>query len=229
MNKFILTALGVATPLLQTEGANAQIVLSQLVVELQPGKVSRMDIEVLNKDSERAYVVVEPRQINEPGIPGEQSVRNPDPAKLGLLVSPARMVLEPGQHKLLRFADIGATADKERVYRVTVKPVVGGIEGEQSGLKILVGFDVLVLIRPARPVTAVSAVRSGNKLVWRNSGNVSVELTDGRLCQAGEAGTCLKLSGKRLYAGSSWAVELPGNGYVEYLLRSPTGATKRRF
>lgn len=229
MNKFILTALGAAALFLKSEGAQAQIVLSQLVVELQPGRVARMDIEVLNKDSERAYVVAEPRKLTEPGVSGGQSLSDPDPAKLGLLVSPARMVLEPGQHKLLRFADIGGAADKERVYRVTVKPVVGGIDGEQSGLKILVGYDVLVLVRPAQPVTNVSAVRSGNKLVWRNSGNVSVELSDGRQCQAGAAGNCLSLPGTRLYAGSSWAVDLPGNGQVEYLVRSFTGTAKRRF
>lgn len=226
---FVLTALSAAALLLQSEGARAQIVLSQLVVELQPGKVSRMDIEILNKDAERAYVVVEPRQLIEPDVPGEQSLSDPDPAKLGLLVSPGRMVLEPGQHKLLRFADIGSVADKERIYRVTVKPVVGELEGERSGLKVLIGYDVLVLVRPAKPVANVSGVRTGNKLVWRNDGNVSVELTNGRLCQIGTAEGCQNLPGKRLYAGSSWAVDVPNAGSVEYLVRSPTGTAKRRF
>lgn len=229
MNKPIFTVLAAAAFFLQTRAADAQIVLSQLVVELQSGKTARTDIEVLNKDSERAYVAVEPRQLAEPGLPGDRSLNDPDPAKLGLLVSPARMVLEPGQHKLLRFADIGSASDRERVYRVTVKPVVGGVDGEESGLKILVGYDVLVLVRPARPITNISAARSGNKILWRNSGNVSVELTDGKQCRAGAVGNCLSLPGKRLYAGSSWAVDLPGNGQVEYVVRSSTGTVKRHF
>ena len=38
--------------------ANAQIVLSNLIVELMPGKESRQDIEVLNSGADRAYVAV---------------------------------------------------------------------------------------------------------------------------------------------------------------------------
>lgn len=207
--------------------AQAELVLSQLVVELRPGEVSRQDIEVWNNDTERAYVAVEPRRIVQPGQPGESRLENPDPEKLGLLVSPVRMVLEPGQRKLLRFADILPPSERERVYRVTVKPVVGALSSDQSGLKLLVGYDALVLVRPAKAIEGVSAVRAGRKLTWRNDGNTSVELTDGKQC-SGVGGDCVSLPGKRLYAGASWTVDLVQDSPAEYVVRSPAGSHKRR-
>ena len=226
--KRLFIAIAASAAVLPAQAAHGEIVLSQLVVELRAGKSVRQDIEVLNKDPERAYVVAEPRQIVGPGTPGEKSLTDPDPGKLGLLVSPARMVLDPGQSKLIRFADVAPTPERERVYRVTVKPVVGGLEAEESGIKIMVGYDVLILVRPEKPEVKVSATRDGRRLVWRNDGNVSVELTDGRQCRT-VASDCSSLPGKRLYAGTSWHVDVAGDGAIEYFVRSPTGNTKRRI
>ena len=92
------------------------------------------------------------------------------------------MVLEPGQHKFLRIATI-ASKDRERVYRVTVKPVVGQLSSEGSGLKLLVGYDVLVLVRPLEVNPHVRGTRSGDQLTLKNDGNVSVELVDGKECE----------------------------------------------
>ena len=107
--------------------------------------------------------------------------------------------------------------ERERVYRITIKPVVGEVTGDHSGLKVLVGYDVLALVRPARPGQAVRGRREGQRLLVSNDGNMSVELMNGRQCDA--SGTCVSLPGKRLYAGATWSQELPGNGKVEYLVK----------
>ena len=112
-------------------GAGAELLVSQLVVELAPGERSRSDVEVLNSGPERIFVSVEPREILEPGTASESARSDPDPERLGLLVGPARMILEPGQRKLLRVASI-ASSTRERVYRVTVKPVVGTLSSEAA-------------------------------------------------------------------------------------------------
>jgi P pilus assembly chaperone PapD len=225
--RYALLFAALAAALLPSS-AQAELVLSQLVVELHPGKVSRQDIEVWNNDTERAYVAVEPRQIVQPGQPAEKRMEDPDPEKLGLLVSPVRMVLEPGQRKLLRFADILPPSERERVYRVTVKPVVGALTSNQSGLKVLVGYDALVLVRPAKPLEGVSAVRTGRKLTWRNDGNISVELTEGKQCDTAGM-NCIDLPGKRLYAGASWSVDLKSDAPADYSVRSPLGISKKRL
>ena len=221
-------SLAAATFSIAAAPAQADLILSELIVELQPGKKVSDDLEVLNNSPERAYVAIEPREILNPSLPSQTTRQDPDPEKLGLLVSPARMILEPGQRKLIRIANLSATADREHVYRVTVKPVVGGLQSESSGLKIVVGYDVLVLVRPAQAIASVTAARVGRALVFKNSGNVSVEVIEGRQCSTGRT-NCSELPGKRLYPGSSWTVDLKSDAPIDYTLKSPGRTERRKF
>jgi P pilus assembly chaperone PapD len=206
--------------LLPLSAAHGELVLSELVVELQPGEHSRADVEIWNNGEERSFVAVEPREVLGAGTSSESSRKDPDPEKLGILVSPARLVLEPGQRRLLRIASIAPT-NGERVYRVTVKPVVGPLASAESGLKVLVGYDVLVLVRPADPRPHVTASRSGNQLTLRNDGNVSVELVDGKACDA-SAKSCSDLPGGRLYAGAEKTVRIAAAFKADYKLKVGT-------
>lgn len=197
--------------------ASAELIVSDLVVELGADAQPRKDVEVWNNSDERSYVEIAPVEVLSPGSPEERRVREPDPEKLGLLVSPNRMILEPGQRKVVRIARIVPAPDQERVYRITIKPVVGEVSGDHSGLKVLVGYDVLAIARPANPSPSVSGHRDANRLIVRNGGNSSVELMNGKQCDG--AGQCVSLPGKRLYAGASWTQQLPGHGTVEYVMK----------
>lgn len=207
-------ALSAAAP------AHADLVLSQLIVDLQPGKQVRNDIEVWNDSPERSFVAIEPREVLYPSSPNQGVRRDPDPQKLGLLVSPTRMILEPGQRKLVRIATLAQPDSREHVYRVTIKPVVGAIGADSTGLKLLVGYDVLVLVRPEQPAPNVRARREGRSLTFTNSGNVSVEIIDGRQCDRDHR-QCTPLPGKRLYPGASWTVQLVSDEPADYNLKSP--------
>lgn len=206
-----LALAGAAAP------ASAELVVSDLVVELGAAAQPRKDVEVWNNSDERSYVEIAPVEVLSPGSTEERRVREPDPEKLGLLVSPNRMILEPGQRKVVRIARIVPASDQERVYRITIKPVVGEVSGDHSGLKVLVGYDVLAIARPANPSPSISGNRDGNSLMIRNGGNSSVELMNGKQCDG--AGQCVSLPGKRLYAGASWTQQLPGRGTVEYVMK----------
>ena len=207
--------------------AHADLVLSDVIVELLPGEAPHHDVEAWNNSPERMYLAVEPREIVDPGQPGQSDRRDPDPEALGLLVSPARAILEPGQHKLLRVAALGGTPQRERVYRVTVKPVAGAITADKTGLKLLVGYDMLVLVRPAPAPPSITATRSGGKLVLHNEGASSVEMFDGKQCDG--AAKCADLPAKRLYAGADWTIDLPSAGPVAYSVKGMTGTTQRHF
>jgi P pilus assembly chaperone PapD len=207
--------------------ANAELVVSDLVVELHADAQSRKDVEVWNDSEERSYVVVSPAEILNPGNPTEQRRQEPDPEKLGLLVSPNRMILEPGQRKLVRVARISPGLDQERIYRITVKPIVGDVTGEGSGLKVLVGYDVLVIVRPLNPVPRISGSRQGKTLIVRNDGNSSAELINGRQCDP--SGRCVKLPGKRLYAGALWRQPLSSTDPVEYSVKQGSQLKTIRF
>jgi P pilus assembly chaperone PapD len=208
--------------------AQAELVVSQLIVEFKPGGPRTADIEIFNNSDERAYAVVEPRRLLDPGTALEKRVTMADPAQLGLLASPARLILEPQQRRRLRIATIGVPDERERVYRITVKPVTGEVEGSVSGLKLMVGYDLLVLVRPPSPRTMLKAARSGSELTITNNGNASVELAEGKQCDlAGRS--CEALPGKRLYAGASWKQKLPRTAAGEYRVRSAEGWNSLKF
>jgi P pilus assembly chaperone PapD len=226
--RFALALLACAAATGFSAAAEANVVLSQLIVELKPGQPPVSDIDIWNDSPERAYVAAEPREILNPGTAAQNSRKGTDPEKLGLLVAPARMILEPGQHKLLRIASIAPAASSERVYRVTVKPEVGRLASDKSGLKILVGYDVLVLVRPAQPRPLLVAKRTANGVTFVNNGNVSVELADGQQCDSAGR-SCSALPGKRLYAGAQWTQALKSAGPVEYRVISPSGSERRIF
>lgn len=211
----LMTGAAIAVP---TTAARAELALSQLVVELAPGDHGRTDIEIWNNDPDRAYVSAEPREVLNPGTPSESRREDPDPEKVGLLVSPSRMILEPGQRRLLRIAAIAPPSDRERVYRVTVKPVVGELSAKGSGLKVLIGYDVLVLVRPREISPHVSGSREGDFLTLRNDGNVSIELVDGKRCDDARS-ACSDLPGARLYAGAEKTVDVKAGGQVQYKLK----------
>jgi P pilus assembly chaperone PapD len=225
---FAALLLLIASAVVPLAPAGAELVLSQLIVDLQSGKDARQDVEVWNNGSERAYVAVEPAEIMNPGTPSETRRKDPDPEKLGLLVSPARMILEPGERKLVRIANIAPPANQERVYRVTVKPVVGAISSTQSGLKVLVGYDLLVLVRPTQPQPNIVFTRSADTARFRNEGNVSVELVDGRECDAAGK-NCTDLQGKRLYPGAQWSEPIKAGFHPEYTLKSPGQTVRKLF
>jgi len=224
---FAFVGLVVASFALPLSPLAAQLQVSPLIVELQAGKHDRQDVDVGNAGSDRIYVEIDPREVLNPGSTPESARTDADPEKLGLLVSPARLILEPGQHRLIRIATLPGVADRERVFRVTVKPVVGKLSSAQSGLKVLVGYDMLILVRPTVPNPVVTGTRSGDALTIRNDGNVSVELDDGKQCAA--PGHCTALPSKRLYAGQSWTQQLNGSAPADYLVDSPGKSQRMHF
>lgn len=218
-----LAVAGALGLVLVGQPASAELLLSQLVVDLNAAKRTT-DIEIRNDSKERQFVAVEPSEIVDAGKAAERRARVTDPQAAGLLVAPGRMVLEPGQRRLIRVARVGAPAQAERVYRIAVKPVVGDVEGQASGLKLLVGYDMLVLARPAVVDNPpLRTERRGDSLVVTNPGNASVELSNGEHCVSAQS--CKALAGKRIYAGASWSVMVPAGGEVRYKVRTSGGWT----
>jgi P pilus assembly chaperone PapD len=204
-----------AAALALAAGAQAEMVLSQVIVDLTPGKPARDDIEVWNDGPERMYVAADPFEIRNPGTPQEQRVPAADPEQAGLLVAPQKLVLEPGERRIVRVAALGDRPATDRVYRLSIRPVAGAVKADESALKVFVGYDALVLVRPAAYTGDVTGQRSGRTLTLTNAGNTAQELFAGRQCDtAGK--DCRDLPAKRLYAGASWSQPLPFDTPVTY-------------
>lgn len=198
---------------------SANMVLSEAIIHFEPGKPLRKDIEVENPSSENLYIEITPAVVEQPGTESEQRVNIIDPRESGLLVTPNKLVIPPGGRKLVRLVSLKPLGEKERVYRVTFKPVVGDLEAEQIGVKILVGYEVLVLMQPAVPEPNLLAKRSETSLSFENKGNTNILLREGKQCPKGasnDSEDCKRLNGKRLYPGNSWSVDLPFNRAVDY-------------
>jgi P pilus assembly chaperone PapD len=195
--------------------AKAEIVLSKVIVDLQPDRLPYDDIEVWNDGSERMYVVAEPAEILDPGLPQERRVAGNDPAASGLLVAPQRLVLEPGQRRVVRVSAVSPPGNRDRVYRVAIKPVSGPLSAEQSALKIFVGYDALVIRRPAEIVGSLVPRRDGRRLILANESNTAQEVFDGKQCDTG-GGNCRNLASARIYPGATLEQELPYDTPVQY-------------
>jgi len=208
--------------------ARAEMVLSKVIVDLQPGQRSSEDIEVWNDGSDTLYVAVEPFEILEPGTIAQHREPARDPRTSGILVSPQRLVLGPGQRRIVRVAAVLPKAERDRIWRVTIKPVAGPLSSTGDALKLYVGYDVLVLQRPAAVTGEIEATRSGNALRLSNRTNTAWEVFDGRQCDAAGA-NCRSLPATRLYAGADWEVELPYTTAVEYKVTEGRKTQTRQF
>lgn len=206
-----LPALALAVP----AGAHAELVLSQIVVDLAPGQPARQDIEAFNDGEEPLYVSAEPFEILDPGT--EQQRREPatNPEQSGILVTPQKLVLEPGERRLIRIAATAPRGPIDRVYRVTIKPEAGDVSANTDALKVYVGYDALVLYRPEQITGQVDGQRSGTELVLTNRSNTAQELFEGEQCDA-SGRNCQALPARRLYPGVAWTQSLPYQTAVRY-------------
>ncbi len=231
MNTLLYSAslvCAMSTALAYAPAARAEMVLSEVIVDLKPEEPAYRDIEVWNNGSERIFVVAQPFEIESPGHSDERRVQNPDPAITGILVTPQKMVLEADQRRIIRIAAVTPRRSVDRVYRITIKEVSGEIEAEQTALKVLLGYDVLAIYRPSPVAGQITGERMGRKLIIRNDSNTAQELTDGKQCDdTGQ--NCNSLLAKRLYSGAVFEQELAYDTPVEYMITFGNGISRKVF
>jgi len=222
LTRLTLIALLCAAVLLPTSSAYANMVLSEAILHFEPGKPLRKDIEIENVGDETLYIQVTPTIVNHPGTDKEERVEFKDPREAGLLVSPNKIVIPPNSRKLVRFVVLKQPKDTDAVYRVTFKPISNKLvsDEDQIGVKIVIAYQVLVLVQPANPKPNLIARREGNTLHFKNEGNTNVLLREGKQCPKDSKNDedCEILRGNRLYSGNEWTVELPNSLPVEYYL-----------
>ncbi len=212
---------------------SANMVISEAILHFEPGKPLRKDIEIENVGDETMYVQVEPMIVRSPGTEDEDRELFKDPREAGLLVTPNKIVIPPKGRKLVRFVVLKQPTDTDAVYRVTFRPISNGVEGEkdQIGVKVVIAYQVLVLVQPAKPEPNLVAKRDGNKIKFKNKGNTNILLREGKQCPSDTANEdeCEILRGHRLYSGNEWSVDLPSNRPVEYYLSIGTKNTIEKY
>ena len=208
--------------------AVAQMVLDKVVLDFLPGQPPRDDVVVQNPSQEPLFILVEPSRIMNPGQPSEERVQFRDPGELGLLVTTNRFIVQPGQRKIIRFAVIGPAIEQDRIYRVTVRPIVGQVESQTTAVKVVFGYDLLVIVRPPNPEPKIEWNRDGLKLSVKNVGSTNALLSQGKQCNA-DGEDCKDLPPKRLYPGAQWDHELERDTPVEYYLSYAGKVVRQSF
>jgi P pilus assembly chaperone PapD len=199
------TAVLFATPAL------AGIEISPAVMILETAAKQTEAITVTNSGDKIAYVTVQPREVMARGEVDEKLRVDPNPTSLGLLATPARLVMEKGERRAVRIVAVSAPGSDDRVWRVKIAPAAGKLKAKQSGVAFLIGYDALIIQRAANAKVSVTGKRLSNVVTLTNNGNSFGMISDVKYCPA--AGECTKLPDtKRLYAGRSWSVTLPQAG-----------------
>lgn len=200
-----LEALALAALMLASPAA-ADITISPAVIVFESGATSRT-IVVANQGKDLTFVTAKVRAVAAPGGADEKPQANQNPAVLGLLATPSRFVLEPGEQRGVKLMTIAPAGDKDRVWRVQLAPAVGELKPGQSGVAFVIAYDALVIQRAANAKPALAGQRAGRTLTLTNRGNSFLMVNSVEQCSAG---ACTTLPGKRLYAGQVWHTQLPG-------------------
>jgi P pilus assembly chaperone PapD len=231
---FLAASAFVALALSSMESA-ATMQLERNIVYLQPGGPPRADLRIANPDKETLFVEVEVLEVRNPGRPDEERIPVRDPGAVDFLVTPNRFIVAPGSRQVVRFVNTGGHGNRERMFRVNFKPVSPPMEATEHAVRLVVGYQVLVVIAPEQPKPELTVERSGNLLRVTNVGNSSVLLRNGMQCEseaaleARDEDACLGITARRVYPGNLWETELPYSTPVEFTLSDVSGARRERY
>lgn len=158
--------------------------------------------------------------MHKPGSDDQSREVFDNPKEAGLLVSPNKLIVPPNGRKLLRFVNLNPNPNEEKVYRVSITPVVGDLTAKKSGVKIMIGYEVLVIVHPTNGTVDLVHERTENKLTVSNKGTQNVLLRKGTQCppEVENENLCEQYPGKRLYPGNTWNLDLAKDQPVTYFL-----------
>lgn len=201
--------------MLASAPGSAEITLNQIIIDFPAGAPPVHDVEVRNLDEEREYVeITVNRVLNPGGWPSERQTAA-NSAELGLVATPAKLVLPPKGAHVVRLITTQPNGEAERIYRVAVVPKVPELADSRSGVKVIVGYEMLVIVRPKDLRPALEVQRTGKRLTLKNVGNTNVLVPTVRQCRGSN---CRSTSGIRVYVGRTEIIDLPEDGPVEAVL-----------
>ncbi len=188
----------------------ASMTVTPMIIHFVPGEPPRQDITVTNPDTETLYLETEISRVENPGTSEEKKVLIANPDQVKLLVTPQKSVISAGQLKNIRLISL-ETPEKEQIYRVTFKPVIGNVRAKQHGVKILIAYEALVFVHPKKPTWQISASLDGNELTFANSGNTNVTIRNVRFCSGSKESDCqnLDVHNRRVYGDQNSSSDIP--------------------
>ena len=218
INNICVVALALASTCV-----NADIFVDRAIVRLSADAPPREDVKVINNGDEEGYVQIDVFEVRNPGTDKEERVQVTDPDAVKLIASPSKLAIPPNGQKLVRIVNLDPSTTEERIYRINVTPVLPPLQ-EESGsvVRVVVAYQLLVIVDPAEPREELEIKRSGYRLAVTNKGNTNVLLSDGKQCDEA-SGHCVDIAAHRVYPGNRWETELVLDSPVTAKLTSFNG------
>lgn len=172
-------------------------------------------VTVRNTDAENPVGVdVVVLKVTNAGMPNETREPSTD-----IAVAPGKFDLAGGASRAVRLVVRKRPQDSEAVYRIRFMPTsefADQVSRQQSGnvtteVRIQIAMGMLLFVRPPSIVSDISAQRPTADLArFANKGNTTIELHRGEVCGL-SSGQCAEFSGKRLYPGMTWDLDVPAS------------------
>lgn len=203
--------------------ADASLRLNKFFVEADPSERPG-EVFVTNEGNETLYVQITVEEVINPLSETPETLSSQSPEELGILVSPQRLVLQPGDEKRIRVVAL-ENPNEDRFFKVTVTPVVGDIESNAAiGVKLMIAYGVWVFARPENAEPAISARAEARTLLVENDGGTHGEVRDIEFCPSSTPEACKTIDGYRLLAKNTeeHAFAEPGTATIKTLFRGRT-------
>lgn len=206
----------------------ANLSANPILMIFQDGASYRKDITLINHGNQPLYLEINTYRITKFGSRNEELKSFPDPKKVGLVVSPRRMILNPTARKKIRVVRLKKSIKTDHAWRIEIKPIKPKIIAGTSGIVIQIGYKALVIARPENAKGILTGQRNGNQLVVKNTGNTNNVLREGKQCN-NFGKNCKKVRGRRIWPNSSWTTKLPYNTKVTFDIIGPNDRNQITF
>ena len=199
-----------------TYNLHAALALGNIIVDI-PSTTPKADIEVYNRSQQPMAIAVDVKEIINPGQETQQSLNilaDEDFTNDSLIIDPSMFILAASEKRLLRFMNLNTDITTDKIYRVSVtpkeniNPKLQAQEGVSAGVKILLAYEVLAIIRPSEIEYNVEYTRVGNKLKLTNKGNSNIIINSVANCEYTPVEHCSDIPAIRLYAGMHTSIDL---------------------
>jgi len=208
--------LSILLLLLLSPFVSADIYVDRAIVRFAADEEPRKDIKVINNGDDIGYVDIEIFEVRDPGTEKETRIKVTDPEDLKLLVSPSKLAIPANSEKLVRIVNLAPGQNSEKIYRINITPVLPPLQDDEgSTVRVVVAYQLLVIIDPTQPQEDLEIRREENQLFVQNNGNTNVLISNGKQCaiQAESESknikeNCFNIPSHRVYPGNLWQVEI---------------------
>lgn len=172
---------------------------------------------VTNKGTAKAYVLLSASKVINPDRSNAKLITNKNPKKLGLLVTPNKLILKPNQSRKVKVTSLVKNNDTDVVFRINGSEVAmpkkgKSLEKGQTGfvMDVGIGFTTTVIARPAKMQPKLDSKIVDGKLLLTNVGNTSFSMTNIRQCPSKDQ--CFPFSNKFFFPGIEKTITLNNAG-----------------